>query len=418
MPARCFRPVDGRTLVLTACGRHHLRMSQKSRNGQTVKGAPDATADTAENQFALDRIYFDTSALWADRWPNASTSLLNLVSLARSLGIRCLMPEPVLVEIEQKWIRELYEKERELNSHTQRIDGPRSSIFSSREDALAAHKTAVTVAIEQHGIEVIPFTSCPLSEIFRMSAGHEFPFAKDTEFRDRIIWLSIVENLGTYPASSAIYLCQDSLLDDKEFKEFAAQRNVKITIKKSPQDVSEVLLKRAHRNIAKKRVMEWTADSALAKRALEDPDTFNTIREFIVTNLVISDYNLRAVKRVCRTELTSVQTAFPTAEKGKYDILRSIKRKPGEKVKLSLLVEVNLEVRVRKPVGLFGALVAPPLRVGEETKEMPFTNLSSVLSPEEMDEQWTRTVTVEATGVFDGKGYTDIEPISLQMAST
>jgi hypothetical protein len=56
------------------------------------------------------------------------------------------------------------------------------------------------------------------------------------------------------------------------------------------------------------------------------------------------------------------------------------------------------------------------LRVGEERKdELLF---SQILSPGEVDEEWTKTLSIEATAVFDGKGYKDVEPKSLQIASS
>jgi PIN domain len=392
-------------------------MSEDKIARSVPKAPSQATGDagTPDGELAFDRIYFDTSVLWAERWPNASTTLVNVITFARSLGVSCLVPEPVLIEIEHKWIREFHEKERELNSHSQRISAPRSTAFSSGENALLAHRAATGSALKKFDCTVTPLTANSLKQIFELSAGHVQPFTKDSEFRDRIIWLSIVEDLTKHASSRAVYLCQDNLLSEKEFEAFADQRHVTITIRKRPHDVFESLRKRAVLDIRKKLAREWIADSELAAKAASEPEIVGRLREFVVNTLVISDYNLRAVKRVGEMRITNVQTAFPTDERGKYDISHGFKRKPGDKVKLSIQIEVPLEVRVRKPTSFLGS--APPsVKVGEEVKESTFTDILSMYNPEEVDELWTRVVTIEATAVFNGKGYIEIVPRSLEMA--
>jgi len=92
--------------------------------------------------FEFERIYFDTNALWADRWPNASPSLLTLLGVARVIDVQCIIPEPVGIELEEKWIRELELKEQGLNLHLQRVKGPRIKTYPSRESLLGAHRIA------------------------------------------------------------------------------------------------------------------------------------------------------------------------------------------------------------------------------------------------------------------------------------
>ena len=345
----------------------------------------------------FQRIYFDANIMIEQRWPASSVGLRNLLTFAKELEVKCIIPEPVCIEIEEQWFRELKIKEKDLSLHIERIGSPRLLLYANRDAAIEQYQNAVKSQLQNTNIEICPLTSTPLQTIFRMAASHEAPFDKDNEFRDRVIWLSVIEDLAKQSDQTAVFLGKDKVYEEESFRAIVNKRKVNISIQKQVSDVIDFLKARLTGMQRVKFIGEWMADMRLAKAAVNEPDCIRRIETYLAANLSLQEYDLRAIKQLLDVEILDVETALPVDAEGRLDVSKGFARKPGENVKISINVAVKLEVRVRQRAPLFG-LTFEPLKVGEERKEE--IGFGNFITGVELDETWTKEVQVEATSVL------------------
>lgn len=361
-------------------------------------------------EFKFDRIYFDTNSLWAENWPASSTSLKNVFGLAAELGISCHIPEPVLTELEEKWFRELEEQQEQLNRSLRRIGVPEVRAFEEPTTAAAQYRERCQREMGLARVERSPLTERSLAEVVRMCAAHHPPFDSDREFRDRIIWLSVIDHLSKSLNTTALFVSADKEFDGKGFRDLAAQGRTEVRVHKGIGGVLEALRKSKTFKQRADFLKAWIHDIALATDAAREPEAATKIEDFIAANLAIASATLKAVKRLRVIAIEEAETALPTDENGQFDISKGLKRKPGSRVEVSIKAKVELEVRARRSI--FAPFLPRPLKVGEEEKP---SALSSLMGSEEEDQIWTKTVKVEATAIYQPEGYSDFQPVSLQL---
>jgi hypothetical protein len=87
-----------------------MAKNTKNNTGDVQLASPDK-AD-------FSRVYFDTCAL-DQGWPQISRDFADMLAVAKSVGIPCFIPKPVLVELEEHWMAKFSEKLRAFRSHVQ-----------------------------------------------------------------------------------------------------------------------------------------------------------------------------------------------------------------------------------------------------------------------------------------------------------
>lgn len=386
-------------------------MTTKNNGSQKQAQAAQASeAEQPEAEFKFDRIYFDTNSLWAENWPAPSTSLKNVFGLAAELGISCHIPEPVLTELEEKWFRELDDAREQLNRCLRRIGAPEVRVFDERATAAAQYRERCQKEMELARVERSPLTERSLAEVVRMCAAHQPPFDSDREFRDRVIWLSLIDNLSKSSNATALFVSADKEFEGKGFRDLAAQGRTEVRVHKGIGGVLEALRKSKTFKQRADFIRAWLHDINLATAAAREPEASRKIEDFIAANFEIASATLKAVKRLRVIAIEEAETALPTDENGKFDISKGLKRNPGSRVEVSVKAKVELEVRARGSI--FAPFLPQPLKVGEEEKP---SALSSLMDSEEEDQIWTKTVKVEATAIYQPEGYSDFQPVSLQL---
>lgn len=373
-------------------------------------------------EFSFEQIYFDTNILWEGNWPSASIALTNALTIAHEVGVQCFIPEPVAVELAEKFAREMETKSQEVNRYLDRIRSAEVRKYHTRAESLDAYRVADQAQLRYCTAYVSPFTRRPLDEVFRMCASHEPPFDQDQEFRDRIIWLSIVDHLSSMPNKRALFVSADKGYDAPGFRYCADNRGVQIVVRKRLEEAVKPLQQRHILKIRTGFVQRWEKDNERARLAVASPENSERIKAFISTHLEIPrERGLCAVKRLDRVNIESVQTALPTDNEGKINIEKGVVRMAGTRVNLSIDVEVELEVTVQAQRTFSDP---PPLRIGDEI-EVPKIAAISVsefskfwagsLQGDTEDKIWKRTVRVEASALYDAEKYSDVQPTSLQL---
>jgi hypothetical protein len=79
-------------------------------------------AAQAKPDLDFSALYLDTNVLVRSQWPSASVKLQNALRLASWWGIPVFLPEPVLMEAEQHWIRAVQNKVTGLDSAANQLD--------------------------------------------------------------------------------------------------------------------------------------------------------------------------------------------------------------------------------------------------------------------------------------------------------
>jgi hypothetical protein len=364
----------------------------KNKNRQTVDEQP-ASPDKAN----FSRVYFDTCVLdqW---WPRISRDFTGMLAVARSVGIPCFVPEPVLVELEEHWMMEFAEKSRAFSKHVDRI---RVEISLPTDDvALAWYRTQVQGLVAGDFIKSIPFTSRTLEYAFRMAAKKLAPFEEETEFRDGIIQMSILEHLSAGKSGPGAILSNDKGFRE-QCREFSRREGVKVELYSDVLELRTALETLLSRVTAEK----VTADKALLAAALQE----SVIREYIMRNVTLRvSPDVRAIKALQGLSMQRIEAPFPPD------------RKENQVIEFSFDLEVSLLVTLVKLV-----YEKPPqqesdeptLRIGESNPKQMQTHgnwtgsfVFSTSSPKQVEADEVRTflLRIRARARYAARSYTEI----------
>jgi hypothetical protein len=163
---------------------------------------------------SVSRLYFDTEPLRCGNWPFLSEQLHFSLRLAMAMRVELYIPEPVLHERTEQWIREALEElsaasAKAVAAHkTVRRIGLASEFKGPSEgDLRTRYAKAEEIVLAKFGMLDTPYPSLPLEEVFRMAVARNFTFEDKkvgvVGLQDCVILLSVFDHLRSNPAPSA-----------------------------------------------------------------------------------------------------------------------------------------------------------------------------------------------------------------------
>src|SRR5207302_8932981 len=165
-------------------------------------------------------IYLDTNVLLrGQRWPIPSIVLNNLLKLSALCGISRYLPEPVITEAEEHWLRGVKDgitglgtAQKSFHRFINPLECKTTVEHPSAEILLDEYKQKVDVAINDYGIERVPYTTSTIEEVFGSATKYLLPFAPKAEgrgFQDAVILLSILDHLGPSSSGTGLFVTED-----------------------------------------------------------------------------------------------------------------------------------------------------------------------------------------------------------------
>jgi len=237
----------------------------------------------------FQRVYFDSDSLFGAGWPHIPAKLRELFEVSRALGVDIFVPEPTLVELENRWRQKLEDQRAVAQQglkefhHTiemvPEIDRSEPASLSLNADvALSAYRERVRVVCEEWQLTRARFTTRSVQEVFEAAASHTPPFGKDVQgFKDTIIFLSVLDHAIDERIPSAL------VSGDRAFSRFRdASRTYSaslITVYAKIQDASD----RLHEVLKKTIKQKWDLQKEFLRVQLMDMR--QQIENFLLKNL-------------------------------------------------------------------------------------------------------------------------------------
>jgi|ERR1051326_242146 hypothetical protein len=175
-------------------------------------------------------IFIDTNILNAEGWPEPSIALANVFKIANWWKIGIFLPEPVLKEAHEHWVRQVNDKISALGAakrDLQRIASPAKCDVELKltptEVLIKQYEEKQNSAIKEYGIFCTPFTARTTEEIFGFATRYVLPFAHKGEgkgFQDAVILLSILDYMNSHPEAKSILITKDGDFKDPVFADF------------------------------------------------------------------------------------------------------------------------------------------------------------------------------------------------------
>jgi len=164
-------------------------------------------------------IYFDTNALIGTGWPDPSVLLHNIFVIGDWWGIQMFLPEPVVKEAEEHWLRMVKEQVTRADSaarELQRIAKPAACEAKAEHPSIELlheeYRTKRNEVVNKYAIAISPFTTRSVEDIFELATKYVTPFEHDKKgkgFQDTVISMSILEHLNTQPNVKAVFITKD-----------------------------------------------------------------------------------------------------------------------------------------------------------------------------------------------------------------
>jgi hypothetical protein len=176
-------------------------------------------------------IYFDTNPLLAAEWPGVSVILGNLLYGARTWwNIPTFIPETVLMEAEENWVRDLQDEISRFRNAAQQVERKAGSIpcytridHSPVEKLRALYWTMRDQTVGRYEIGIAPFGTKTAAEFFRLATRYVLPFKEGGQgagFQDAVILQSVLEHLHPEENRKAIFIAQDAALKKTSLEAF------------------------------------------------------------------------------------------------------------------------------------------------------------------------------------------------------
>ena len=374
------------------------------------------TAPTSEStqKAKFSTVYFDTSVLQGHGWPKISPRLSVLFNLASDVGIPCVIPDPVLVELEEKWLREFDERFRKFDDHVSGILEPPAKV--GRKELTETYRKAVRAALREGHLATAPITSRSLEQIFRAAAAHASPFVVPSAFRDGVIQLSILDDLTVRTAGIGGFVVFDEPSSVRAREPVAGIESVLEVF--TDLDVFKGVLEQRLSSLQLEKV---EADRKRLENALKEPLYWRRVVGFVATTLRLkANPDLRAVKGIGGIRLLRVETSFPP-ERTEDQVIQA-----SAEIEVSVLVTVaKVLLSQQSPADETETPREPSLGVGEtnpipvdaETRGFPLATYGTFfkvgdLSPSapksEIDEEWKFKIRVTITARYSKGSYVDL----------
>jgi hypothetical protein len=384
------------------------------------KKSSSRTASTSEptQKVKFSTVYFDTSVLQGHGWPKISPRLSILFNLASDVGIPCVIPDPVLVELEEKWLREFDERLRKFNDHVSGILEPPAKV--GRKELTETYRKAVRAALAEGHLATAPITSRSLEQVFRAAAAHASPFVVPSAFRDGVIQLSILDDLTVRTAGIGGFVVFDEPFSVRAREPVTGIESVLEVF--TDLDVFKGVLEQRLSSLQLERV---EADRQRLESALREPLYWRRIEGFVAKTLRLkSSPDLRAVKGIGGIRLLRVETPFPP-ERTEDQVIQA-----SAEIEVSVLVTVAKVLLSQSPADEPDTPKEPSLGVGEtnpipvdsEARGFPLAtygtflvgDLSQSAPKSEIDEEWKFKIRVTITARYSKGSYLDLAPESLE----
>jgi hypothetical protein len=190
----------------------------------------------------FDSLIFDSEPLIASNWPGDSQTLKEIAWMAHELGVVLFVPEPVLRELEQHFLRQYDRLKGEIASKAEKIRRGYEYIDANafvvgmpdERGVRNSYRTAVSVTTDRLAIRNIPVTTYTLDEIYGWCLKRVPPF-KDVNsgvigFQDTVIFLSVVEFLAAGGGRGAFISKDDIYRDEgRRLREFAHEVGAQVS---------------------------------------------------------------------------------------------------------------------------------------------------------------------------------------------
>ncbi len=356
------------------------------------------------------RIYFDTSILIKANWPHLSAQFTSCNRIAKVLKIKTILPEPVELELEAKWLRDLRKKREDLLAVVKGID---KHLYLNRSEAqidLIDDTTArkayleLTKAVKAvHGLETISYLRDNVAELLEMSLSRRPPFSRDKDvgFQDAIILLSVLHDLEVTGESGAL-VSADKAFQNAEVQKLATAKGARLALFNSLKAISEALL----------QGLEQRARQYYDEKAQQALSALNAIRDdleaFVAQKLEVPESSVEPVQygifgRLVGVEsirLENIVTAVPADP---------LKKKPGEGDNISADAQVLIMV-VLEGTSIGNILPPRSFKVGEKAPSM----LARAMEGETIGHvrkayPLHKEVQIEASATVTEDGYKDIK---------
>jgi hypothetical protein len=186
----------------------------RGRRGQADPG------DSLTDDF--NRVYFDTNLLVRVGWPAPDPLFISILQIGQSLRVDPFVPEPVRIERENLWLRDLYKFHARQRAVAQGIVDP--ELFGVPWDrAREGYRDTERRLVETWGFNrggTASFPAQTMADAFHDSidTGPPFESREEQGFRDSIIYLGIVEHLRRDPGVAVL------VSDDTKFPRFDEER--------------------------------------------------------------------------------------------------------------------------------------------------------------------------------------------------
>lgn len=176
-------------------------------------------------------IYLDTNPLLIAEWPGVSVALGNLLYGAHEWwGIPAFIPEPVLIEAEEHWIRDFQNGVCGLRNAAQQIKRKAGSVpcetnaeHTSLDVMRDRYRTMQDETMRRFEVGIIPFGTKSVEEFFGLATRYIRPFkdgGQGSGFQDAVILQSVLEHLHPDENRKGIFITQDAVLKKTSLEAF------------------------------------------------------------------------------------------------------------------------------------------------------------------------------------------------------
>jgi hypothetical protein len=351
-------------------------------------------------------VYFDTNVLQAGRWPRPFAALDRLAGLVRELDIELFLPEPVEVELDERWARDfraslakahsaandLQKHHGEIFEHDTRLVAPELQFRLSEYRKLSGQMK------EKFALRSCPTTTRPTKDFVLMASRRNPPFKdRDIGFRDAVIFHSILDHAEAQGIRVLSLVSQDTMFDAPELAGEAQARGLIMAVFKSINDLVEELTTSLE-EAEQARIAE---DRRRARSLVEG--AAHQLSEFISTRLQITDADvsigfgrLKRLEQIEFVGIRNVQIPVPLPE-------------TDARVALSLEVDVKIHLIVSR-------YVPPPARPLKPGEDLSTDLLRESLGSTEVETSQSVDNVVEIEATAQRSRHGDYSTLALESA--
>lgn len=372
----------------------------------------------------LDYIYFDTSVLIEESWPELSAKLTRCLQIASAVDKKVFLPSVVEQELEIKWLAEFDEKYTTLKSSIEKMNrhlpGKKLTTIAlpNRIIELEEYRGKVQRLKETYILELIGRPQIDKDKLIDMAISYAPPFEKgDKGFKDAIILFAVFEHLKKVKSKQGSLIARDHIFHDKAIIDLAKEQGLKLKIIESVDHLS----KEFDQIITGVLKDAYILERENATRALET--IHNKIERFILDNIEfdIRDIHMwqsrmdEEIIRINKLEVEKIKNVIPASLK---DIMsRGAK---GGKIPISFDVEIKLYVDVISKRSSTAPFPPRSVKVGEPVPTPMYDAVMDVLTKENAETTQTTKplnfdVLIEATAEINDDNYNNIELISVKL---